>query len=44
MGVGGAWMKNEDVQAIIKTIRIRDMLLDASRCRDLRDDRLTGRE
>jgi hypothetical protein len=37
-------MKEEDVQAILKTIRIRDMLLDASRCIDLRDDRLTRRE
>ncbi len=37
-------MKKEGVQAILKIIRMRDMLLDASRCRDLRDDRLTGRE
>ena len=29
-------MKKEDAQVILKTIRMRDMLLDASRCRDLR--------
>ena len=37
-------MKKEDAQVILKIIRIRDMLVDARRCRDLRDDRLTGRE
>jgi hypothetical protein len=44
MGVGGAWMKNEDAQATLKIIRMRDMLVDAERCRDLRDDGLSGRE
>lgn len=29
-------MKKEDVQAKLKIIRIRDMLVDAIRCRDLR--------
>jgi hypothetical protein len=29
-------MKKEDTQAILKIIRMRDMLLDAGRCRDLR--------
>ena len=37
-------MNKEDAQAILKIIRMIDMLLDAGRCRDLRDDRLTGRE
>ena len=37
-------MKEEDVQAILKIIRMRDMLVDAKRCKDLRDDGLTGRE
>ena len=37
-------MKEEDAQAILKIIWMRDMLVDADRCRDLRDDRLTGRE
>ena len=37
-------MKEEDAQAILKIIRIRVMLVDARRCRDLRDDGLTGRE
>ena len=37
-------MKKEDAQAILKIIRMRDMLVDADRCRDLRDDGLTGRE
>ena len=31
-------MKKEDVQTTLKIIRMRDMLLDASRCGDLRDD------
>ena len=31
-------MKDEEAQAILKTIRMRDMLIDASRCEDLRDD------
>ena len=31
-------MKEEDVQATLKIIRMRDMLIDASRCEDLRDD------
>ncbi len=44
MGVGGAWMKNEDAQATLKIIRMRDIQLNAGRCSDLRDDRLTGRE
>jgi hypothetical protein len=30
-------MKKEDVQTTLKIIRMRDMLLDASRCRDLRE-------
>jgi hypothetical protein len=30
-------MKKEDVQAILKIIRMRDIQLDAGRCRDLRD-------
>ena len=29
-------MKEEDAQVILKIIRMRDMLVDASRCRDLR--------
>ena len=37
-------MKEEDAQATLKTIRMRDMLLDARRCRDLHDESLTGRE
>ena len=37
-------MKEEDVQATLKIIRMIDMLVDARRCRDLRDDGLTGRE
>ncbi len=37
-------MKKEDAQVILKIIRMRDMLVDASRRIDLRDDRLTGRE
>jgi hypothetical protein len=37
-------MNKEDAQAILKIIRMRDMLVDAERCRDLRDDGLTGRE
>ena len=37
-------MKKEDAQAILKIIRMRDMLVDASRCSDLRDDGLTRRE
>jgi len=44
MGECGALMKKEDVQATLKTIRMIDMLLDARRCSDLRDDGLTGRE
>ena len=44
MGVGGALMKKEDAQTTLKIIRMRDMLLDASRCGDLQDDRLNGRE
>ena len=31
-------MKEEDTQAILKLIGMRDLLVDASRCRDLRDD------
>ena len=30
-------MKEEEAQAILKIIRMRDMLVDASRCSDLRD-------
>ena len=30
-------MNKEDAQAILKIIWMRDMLVDASRCRDLRD-------
>ena len=30
-------MNKEDVQVILKIIRMRDMLVDAERCRDLRD-------
>jgi hypothetical protein len=37
-------MKKEGVQVILKIIRMRDMLIDARRCSDLRDDGLTGRE
>ena len=37
-------MNKEDAQAILKIIRMRDTLLDARRCRGLRDDSLTGRE
>ncbi len=37
-------MKKEDTQETFKTIRMIDMLVDARRCRDLRDDGLTGRE
>ena len=37
-------MKKEYAQAILKIIRMRDMLVDARRCSDLRGDRLTGRE
>jgi hypothetical protein len=37
-------MKKEDTQETLKTIRMRDMLLNAGRCRDLRDSVLTGRE
>jgi len=37
-------IKEEDAQAILKIIRMRDMLVDADRCRDLRGDDLTGRE
>ena len=37
-------MKKEDAQAILKIIWMRDMLVDARRCRDLRDDGLTGKE
>ena len=37
-------MKKEGVQVILKIIRMRDMLIDARRCSDLRGDRLTGRE
>ena len=37
-------MKEEDVQAPLKIIRMIDILVDARRCRDLRGDRLTGRE
>ena len=44
MGGRGALMKKEGVQAILKTIRMRDMLLDAGRCSDLHDDSLSGRE
>ena len=44
MGECGAWMKKEDAQAILKIIWMRDMLVDARRCRDLRDDGLTGKE
>ena len=44
MGVGGALMKKEDVQTTLKTIRIRDIQVDAERCSDLRDDGLSGRE
>ena len=36
-------MKEEDVQAMLKIIRMIDMLEDAKRCRDLRDEGLTGR-
>ena len=37
-------MKKEGAQVILKMIRMRNMLVDASRCSDLRDDGLTGRE
>ena len=37
-------MKEEDAQTTLKIIRMRDMLVDASRCSDLRDDVLTRRE
>ena len=37
-------MNKEDAQVILKIIRMRDMVVDASRCSDLRDDGLTGRE
>jgi hypothetical protein len=37
-------MKEEEAQAILKIIRMRYMLVDAGRCRDLRDEGLTGRE
>ena len=37
-------MKEEDAQTTLKIIRMRDMLVDASRCSDLRDSVLTGRE
>ena len=37
-------MNKEDAQAILKIIWMRDTLLDAGRCSDLRGDRLTGRE
>lgn len=37
-------MKKEDAQVILKIIKIRYMLVDAWRCRDLRDEGLTGRE
>ena len=44
MGECSALMKEEDVQAILKIIWMRDMLLNARRCRDLRDEGLTGGE
>lgn len=44
MGAGGALIKKEDMQVILKIIRIRDIQVDAERCSDLRDDGLTGRE
>jgi hypothetical protein len=34
-------MNKEDAQAILKIIRMIDMLVDARRCSDLQDDRLT---
>ena len=37
-------MTKEYKQAILKIIWMRYMLVDARRCRDLRDDGLTGRE
>ena len=37
-------MNKEDTQVILKIIRMRDMVVDASRCSDLRDEGLTGRE
>jgi hypothetical protein len=37
-------MKKEGAQVILKMIRMRNMLVDASRYIDLRDDRLTGRD
>ena len=37
-------MNKEDAQATLKIIRMIDMLVDARRCRGLRDDVLTGRE
>ena len=37
-------MKEEDVQATLKIIRMIDILVDARRCSDLRDNVLTGRE
>jgi hypothetical protein len=37
-------MKEEDAQAILKIIRMRDMLVDARRCSDLRDDGLNVKE
>ena len=43
MGERSALMKEEEAQAILKIIWMRDMLLDAGRCSDLRGDRLTGR-
>ena len=44
MGERGALIKKEDAQAILKIIWMRDMQVDAKRCRDLRDDGLSGRE
>ena len=36
MGERGALIKKEDAQATLKIIWMRDMLVDASRCSDLR--------
>jgi hypothetical protein len=44
MGVGCALMKKEDAQVILKIIKMRDMLVDARRCKDMRDEGLTGRD
>ena len=37
-------MNKEDAQTTLKIIKIRYMQVDAGRCRDLRDEGLTGRE